>query len=634
MRRGWSQRRADPPGGRPRPRLGELCTIHHKFLDEVFLYKLYPDPVGQMIPDPIVSRQAVRELVDDALARLGSGRGLTVTETERIDFKEEAGRRDRGGGLLPGSPQNPAASAKLADEVRCFSNTPEGGAIIVGVDDKTHALLGTALDPEWLRQRINDLTGVAPAVEVRTTAGARLLVIFVAESAEPVEDPDQRLRWRVGDQCRTVDRAEWWNHRAERIGVDPMAVATPRRLANISPEAVAVARSYLVQGGEADAAESDARQLFTRLGVLRPDGALSQAGVLVFCASPRPLLELSRLDVAGGEVTLRYTHPTGLSLLEALQQVEQRLDTINAIRPASRGFVESGQRLLPVRAVREAVLNHLTHRDWHQPEATSVRWIDADDTLEVTSPGGFTGGVTPTNALTTRYARYPALADLFRALRLVDRQGVGVPRMYQTMLAGGHLSPVLEEIAGPRVRTTLPGRPLAPVLAGLMGSIEPEPRRRDVRVAVVVNALLRRPYLSESQASEVLQLSRQAAVLALSSIEECRIGTTPVFRRFPEGWRLNGTIAAQAARGAYGVVPASRDLLWYRVGGSATVRRVAQLWLAEHTQVTSGDIALLTGMAQPNVSTTLSSLAESADTVMRGPGRGRAAHFVRASESS
>lgn len=587
-----------------------------------------------MIPDPVEARATLRRHVDEVLERLAAGTGPSKVETEKVDLKEEAGRRDRSGGLLPGSSANPAAAEKLAREVRCFANTPGGGAIVLGVDDKTHALLGTVLDPEWLRQRLDALTGIAPAVEEQMVAGARLLVILIGESTEPVEDSDQRLRWRVGDECKTVDRSEWWNHRAGRIGVDQMAASTARRLGDIGPGALSVARFYLEQGDEPDAAAGDDAQLLTRLGVLRPDGTLSQAGVLVLCPSSRPMIELSRLDVAGGDVTFRYTHPTGLSLLEALREVERALDTINGTRPASRGFVESGQRTLPVRAVREAVLNHLTHRDWMQQEATAVRWIDADDTLEVTSPGGFTGGVTPSNVLTTRHSRYPALADLFRALRLVDRQGVGVPRMYQTMLAGGHRTPVLEELPGPRVRTTLAGRPLLPVLAGLLGSIEPAPRRRDVHVAVLLNALLRRPFLSLEQASSVLQRSPGSAELALAAVEDCRVGSAPLLVRCSAGWRLNGRIAADAVRGAYGAVPASGELLWYRSGGAATARRVAELWLAEFPRVSSGDIATLTGMAQPNVSVTLSNLAAAGDVVARGPGKGRAAHFVRAPGAS
>jgi len=142
--------------------------------------------MSQMIPDPVVARATLRDRVESVLRHLGGETKLTKVETECLDLKEEAGRRDRVGALLPAATTNTAAVEALAGEVRCFANTPGGGAIILGVEDKTHNLLGTALDPEWLRQRINDLTGVAPLVEEKFISGARLLVILIAESAEPV----------------------------------------------------------------------------------------------------------------------------------------------------------------------------------------------------------------------------------------------------------------------------------------------------------------------------------------------------------------------------------------------------------------------------------------------------------------
>jgi predicted HTH transcriptional regulator len=59
--------------------------------------------------------------------------------------------------------------------------------------------------------------------------------------------------------------------------------------------------------------------------------------------------------------------------------------------------------------------------------------------------------------LTQRFARHPALADVFRALGLVEKQGLGVDRMYREMVALGHRPPVIVEDPGPRVRTRLVG---------------------------------------------------------------------------------------------------------------------------------------------------------------------------------
>jgi len=158
--------------------------------------------------DLVVARSELREVIDSVIGKLCSGAAPSEVERQRVDCKEEAGRRGRGGLLQPGQAHNLAAATQLADEVACFANTPEGGALIIGVEDRTGELLGTALDAEWLRHRIYQAVDVAPLVEERTVDGVRLLVLLVAGAREPVEDTADRLRWRVGSHCVPVDRSE------------------------------------------------------------------------------------------------------------------------------------------------------------------------------------------------------------------------------------------------------------------------------------------------------------------------------------------------------------------------------------------------------------------------------------------
>lgn len=49
------------------------------------------------------------------------------------------------------------------------------------------------------------------------------------------------------------------------------------------------------------------------------------------------------------------------------------------------------------------------------------------------------------------------LSQLLAALRIAERQGVGVDRMYGDMIRHGHPSPVIEELDGVAVRTVLAG---------------------------------------------------------------------------------------------------------------------------------------------------------------------------------
>lgn len=576
----------------------------------------------------VEARARQRALVDAALDKLRRGVAPEDAEREHVDFKEEAGRRGKGGLLLPGDPHNLAAADQLADEVACLANTPGGGALVVGVDDTTGALLGAVLDAEWLRHRIYERVDIAPVVEPIETAGVRLLVVYVAAAREPVENTNGQLRWRTGRQCVPVDRAEWWQHRDDIAGHDQMAVVTDRTVADVAQQAVEIARRYLVERaatGADDPAALSAEELLTRLGVRRPDGRLTQAGVLLLCPANRSYLSLSVLDVEGGDVLLAPTDMSGMSLLEQIAAVEDRLDTLNTSITLRAGFSETPVRRLPSAAVREALLNAVAHRDWMQADPITLTFVEADSALQVVSPGGFVGGVSSNNLLTERFARYPALADLLRAMRLVEKQGLGVDRMYRDMIALGHRPPVIVEEAGPRVRVRLKGgQPVVPVM-NLVSGIQPVVRQRDVRVALIVWTLLHEPFVVADDLTDVLQRSVPEVVEALDTAADCRIGDQPLLDRYKDVWVLS------SAALRVGDTPRDRSLLRRR--GVLTYRRpdngehVARRWLAVHDRYTSSDHAALTGMSHRGALDQLTRLEEDG-IIERGEAMGRNAHFV------
>lgn len=577
-------------------------------------------------------RAELLDLVDRALEARRGGRRLGDVERERVDFKEEAGRRARDGSVTLGDEHNLAAADQLANEVACMANTRGGGVLIVGVDDRTGDLIGAQLDVEWLWHRIYERVDVVPSVDERVEDGIRLLLVLVAESREPVEDGDGRLRWRVGPHCVPVDRSEWWQQRQERFRVDAMAGPTTRRITDASPGALVAARRYVGRVPPADvgfdvSTMSD-EDMLRALGVLPPDGYLTQAGALVFCPAPRPYVAFSVWDAEGGDVLSHGPDLSGMSLLEQVAAIEARLDSVNTSITVRSGFAESGIRRLPERAVREAVLNAVAHRDWHLDEPVRVTWIEADSALEVVSPGGFVGGVTATNLLAEHFARYPALADLLRALGLVDKRGIGVDRMYREMVSLGHRPPTIAETPGPRVRARLRGgQPVIPVLR-LVSAIEPAVRRKDVKVALVVHTLLYAPFVTPRSMTAVLQRDEAYAGEAIEAAASARISSRPLVERFKDVWVLSQ--AAFEVIEAAPRTPARVDdslLSYRRPSDEAAMSGVARTWLDDHAQLSSGDYAALTGLTVAGGRRQLERLAESG-YLTRGESLGRNAHYV------
>ena len=144
-------------------------------------------------------------------------------------------------------------------------------------------------------------------------------------------------------------------------------------------------------------------------------------------------------------------------LLDVLDEVERLLDANLRVSTADiSGFQQVELPDLSWWVAREAVLNALVHRDYflHQ----SIHLTLHDGRAEITSLGGFTGGVTARNVLRhPPVRRNPLLADVLPAIGLVNRAGLGVDRIYEELLLLGKDLPRYDAHES-HVRLVLPTR--------------------------------------------------------------------------------------------------------------------------------------------------------------------------------
>ncbi|MFN3397236.1 MAG: ATP-binding protein [Sulfurimicrobium sp.] len=83
------------------------------------------------------------------------------------------------------------------------------------------------------------------------------------------------------------------------------------------------------------------------------------------------------------------------------------------------------------------------------------------DRLEVVNPGPLPLGVTPQNVLHTTVRRNEHLARLFHDLKLMEREGSGLDRIFEVLLSQGRPAPGLIETHD-RVQVTVRRRILKP----------------------------------------------------------------------------------------------------------------------------------------------------------------------------
>ncbi len=123
-------------------------------------------------------------------------------------------------------------------------------------------------------------------------------------------------------------------------------------------------------------------------------------------------------------------------------------------------------------AVREAILNGVSHRDYRLAGSIFVRQFPRR--IEVISPGGFPPGITPENILDRQYPRNRRLADAFAKCGLVERAGQGANRMFEACIREGKLLPDFRRTDDYQVYLTLHGQVQDPRFIGFLEKIGQE----------------------------------------------------------------------------------------------------------------------------------------------------------------
>jgi len=580
---------------------------------------------------PVDSRH---QLAEQALERLAAGASGAEVESERLDCKEDPARIDeRGQPVADAASRDDRTAQVVAEAAACLANS-SGGVVIVGVPDRAdRPIVGTGTEVAWLRQRVWELTHEKLVVDVAEAdvGGKRILVVLVPDAIELVRFRG-RAAHRVGRQCVEIDATTWAQTRAERGLYDWSAQSSGLALSSARSAALDVARD-LIRGsdepGHRDLATSTDQDLLRRLGVTTDEAELNNAGALLFTATGGRVIDHRRREVAGGDSLLRVDRDDR-SLLELFRLVEDAIETSNPItHRATVGFGIDQVHAIPPAVIREAIANAAAHRDWTVSEPIVVEHVG--DLLVVESPGGFPAGVSNLNVLTAQRARNRVLADALRTLRLAERQGVGVDRMYRDMVRLGHEPPAITEVAGPQVRCSIVGGPPEPRMLELWSEVARENAIRtdlDVDVALIVHRLRQQHAVSMAEVAEILQKPELEAVAAMRRASELLFRQQPLVvpTSRTERYRQPDIRFGDSVRALFGSA-----LPYHRVSLEESTDLVVD-HVRRFGRIKNADYSELFGVSPTHAGRMLAKLAtpEGGQVLApgRSPNRGRDAHYV------
>ena len=349
-------------------------------------------------------------------------------ESARVEFKASVG--------------TPEVVARV---VSAFLNA-EGGQLIIGVGDQGE-LLGVDRAQD-LVARLNRQLGsfiTPPAlwhVDVHPIGGKEFVVVEVAEGPDKPYVSNGSILIRRGERdvpanrdeitqlihSRSVSSARWERQivmGADASDLDMRLVTGTARTAS--------------DAGRWSGDVSDPEAFLANHGLLE-SGRITNAAVVLFGKSPTRFLPQTRVrivEMPEGKTGDEYDFDQMFDscILRLVDEIEPVI-TARIGGVSSRFVDDSWERkdriLYPPKAIREAILNAIIHRDYRMSGSILISILPSE--LRVTNPGGLPDGLKPAD-LRREHPSIPVNPDIAHIAylrRLIDKVGRGTQKIIES----------------------------------------------------------------------------------------------------------------------------------------------------------------------------------------------------------
>lgn len=344
---------------------------------------------------------------------------------------------------------------KFAQAVCAFANDlpnhRQPGYLIIGVDDAGRPAGLTVTDQ--LLQNLGALRSdgnILPLPVLTVTRhdldGGQVAVVAVQPSDLPPVRYKGQVWVRVGPRKAIASEQEERILMERRIARARSFDATPLPEATIADLSLALFEAYRQQVIDPQVIAANHRAIEEQLASLRfldsRSGAPTVAGMLMFGKNPRYFLPgayVQFLRLPGATLTDLPADQAEVSgdLLSVLRELDTRLRTNIQTRLEQVSALR--ERLVPdypEPAIRELLLNAVMHRDYQSH--TPVRFYWFADRIEIQSPGGLYGEVTPQTLTQVNSYRNPVIAEGMKSLGYVNRFGYGIQRAQALLAQNGN----------------------------------------------------------------------------------------------------------------------------------------------------------------------------------------------------
>lgn len=349
---------------------------------------------------------------------------------------------------------------EILEAICAFANDlpdhQKAGIIFVGVNDD-----GSCAKQTFSEKSVRDIANwrnegrVQPIpsiiVDSRTVDDCPIIVIQVMPSDIPPVRFDGRIKVGVGPTRTTASLAD-----EIRLNEKRGARAKPfdsRGIAGLTSKELDLGRferEFLPHAVAPDVLAANARTEEQRLEGLRlinQNDEPTPAAVLVLGKTPQdvfPGAYVQALRIAGKQLTDPISDQKVITgtITDQVRELDLLTRTWNKIKTDLSGPVRRDFSDYPEIAIRQLLRNALMHRSYEMTNSP-VRLSWYDDRIEILSPGGPFGIVTPQNFGTENLTDYrnPSLADSMKTLGIVERFGFGISAARKSCAANGNPAP-------------------------------------------------------------------------------------------------------------------------------------------------------------------------------------------------
>lgn len=362
----------------------------------------------------------------------------------------------------------------MFDTLSSFSNQDDGGIIIFGIDEKDNFAIKGVYDAQDLQKKVTEqCKQMEPAVRALFTMCEIGEKILVSAEIPGVDVSDRPVFYkgvgrikgsyiRVGESDEPMSEYEIYSYEAFRKRIrDDIRIVEGAKIQLFDEKRMAeyLSRVKSERKNLADNVSDD--EILELMGVTS-DGTPTLAGLMTFSKYPQtyfPQLCITAVALPGTE--MGETGTDGERFIDNKRitgaipdMLEEAVEFVRTNSRTKTIIDDNGKRVdkneYPIKAVREAILNALVHRDYSiYTENTPIRIEMYRDRMEVTNSGGLYGKIS-IDALGKVHpeTRNAALANMLELLNITENRYSGIPTMRREFLNAGLPAPNFSVIHG------------------------------------------------------------------------------------------------------------------------------------------------------------------------------------------